>query len=213
MTICDSRVRGLYAIADTSYLNAAQIAEAVEQALAGGACVIQYRDKVHDAKTREQHAVVLRQLCRTYGALFIVNDDVALAAQVDADGVHLGRDDMTPERARTTLGNQAIIGVSCYNDLSRARCAVAAGANYVAFGSFFPSRTKPQAVRAQIDLLRHAGAAVDAAIVAIGGITPENAVPLIDAGADSVAAIDGVFGQPDIRTAAARYTQLFAHLS
>lgn len=213
MTICDSRIRGLYAIADTAYLNPARLVDAVEQALSGGACVVQYRDKSNTQDVREQQARLLAQRCQTYGALFIINDDVTLAKRVNADGVHLGKDDVAPAQARLALGGRAIIGVSCYNDLGRAQQMLGLGADYVAFGSFFPSRTKPNAVRATIELLQRACATLDTPIVAIGGITPENAIDLIAAGADSIAAIDGVFGQADVRAAAARYTQLFAHLT
>jgi thiamine-phosphate pyrophosphorylase len=139
----------------------------------------------------------------------LVNDDVELAAAVEADGVHLGRDDPAIERARARLGKSALIGVSCYNQLARALDAETRGADYVAFGSFFPSPTKPGAVRASLDLLQEARARLRVPIVAIGGITPENGASLIAAGADLLAVIDGVFNRTDIRAAAARYTQLF----
>jgi thiamine-phosphate pyrophosphorylase len=203
------RVHGLYAIADTALLAAERLASAVEQALAGGARLVQYRNKSADLARREREAAALAVLCRKYHALFIVNDDDELAAAVNADGVHLGRDDALIETARARLGSRALIGVSCYNQLDRALDAQARGADYVAFGSFFASRTKPQAVRASPELLREARTRVTVPIVAIGGITPENGAALIAAGADALAVIDGVFGQPDVRAAAARYAKLF----
>lgn len=181
----------------------------MKQAIAGGAQIVQYRDKKHAAAERARQASELAELCRQHNVLFIVNDDVALAKQSRADGVHLGREDAALAPARAQLGPQAVIGVSCYNELARAQAAEKQGADYVAFGRFFPSRTKPQAVPASLDLLREAKQQLHIPIVAIGGITPENGAALIAAGADALAVIEGVFGQPDIRAAARRYAQLF----
>jgi thiamine-phosphate pyrophosphorylase len=141
--------------------------------------------------------------------LFIINDDVTLAKETQADGVHLGREDAAIAQARKQLGSRAIIGVSCYNELARAEQAAAQGADYVAFGRFFPSRTKPQAVPASLDLLREAKKKLHIPVVAIGGITPENGASLIAAGANALAVIEGVFGQADVRAAAERYASLF----
>lgn len=203
------RLHGLYAIADTHYLDAARLAPAVEAAIAGGARVVQYRDKRHDAASRVRQARDLAAICRRHGVLFLVNDDVVLAEAAGADGVHLGHGDMPLAAARRLLGPGKIIGVSCYNELERALAAERAGADYVAFGSFFPSRTKPQAVRATPDLLRAAKQRLPIPVVAIGGITPENGAALIEAGADMLAVIEGVFAQPDVRAAAGRYARLF----
>ncbi len=204
-----TRLRGLYAIADRTWLDESRFAPAVRAALAGGARIIQYRDKLSAPVVREAIARTLADLSHEHAALFLVNDDAALARTVGADGVHLGREDMTIEQARELLGPGAVIGVSCYNDLERASAAERAGADYVAFGRFFPSRTKPQAAPATPALLRQARAALRVPIVAIGGITPDNGASLIDAGADALAAIEGVFGQPDVRAAAERYAKLF----
>jgi len=204
-----SAIRGLYAIADSTYLRPDRFEAAVRAALEGGARLVQYRDKTSDPATRERLARTLSGLCREHDTPFLINDDVVLARSVGASGVHLGRDDPEMEAARTALGERAIVGVSCYNDLDRARQAQARGADYVAFGRFFPSRTKPQAVPATLHLLRAARAELAIPIVAIGGITPENGASLIAAGADALAVIEGVFGQPDIRAAAARYARLF----
>jgi thiamine-phosphate pyrophosphorylase len=205
-----ARIAGLYAIADTHTLDDARLVAAVEEAIEGGARIIQYRDKKkHDDRTRVQRASELAGLCHRHGVSFIVNDDVGLAKQVRADGVHLGREDASPAQARGQLGPEAIIGVSCYNELARAIEAEAAGADYVAFGRFFPSRTKPRAVPADPALLQEARNRLRVPIVAIGGVTPENGASLIAAGADALAVIEGVFGQADIRAAAGRYAGLF----
>jgi thiamine-phosphate pyrophosphorylase len=145
------------------------------------------------------------------GALFIVNDDVELALAVDADGVHVGRDDEGVAAARARLGPGRLVGASCYDQLGLARAAVAAGADYVAFGSFFPSPTKPNAARADVGLLRRARHELGVPLVAIGGITPENGAPLVAAGADMLAAIGAVFGASDPRAAAAAFAPLFDH--
>jgi thiamine-phosphate pyrophosphorylase len=204
-----SRLRGLYAIADTGALAPQRLLPAAELALEGGARLVQYRDKSRDDERRRQQAQALAALCRRYSVPFLVNDDVDLAADAGADGVHLGRDDPAVEAARKRLGKHALIGVSCYAELARALDAQARGADYVAFGSFFPSPTKPGAVRAPLELLKEARTQLRVPIVAIGGITPENGASLIDAGADMLAVIDGVFGQTDVRAAAERYARLF----
>jgi len=203
------RVVGLYAIADSTYLSPEQFVPAVRAALDGGARVIQYRDKKSEPPQRAATARALNALCREHGVPLLINDDVALAAAVGAAGVHLGHDDSDIATARAELGDRALIGVSCYNELARARAAQAAGADYVAFGRFFASRTKPQAVPATSALLRTARAALRIPIVAIGGITPENGASLITAGADALAVIEGVFNQTDIRAAADGYARLF----
>lgn len=203
---------GLYAIADTRYLDDARLLPSARAAIEGGARIIQYRDKSSDQNVRTRQAQALATLCRGTGTIFLVNDDIALAVRVTADGVHLGRDDTSPVAARAQLGPRSIIGVSCYNEFTRALTAQQQGADYVAFGSFFPSRTKPEAVRATPELLRQARAALSLPIVAIGGITPENGAGLIAAGADALAVIEGVFGQPDVCAATARYAALFARI-
>lgn len=200
---------GLYAIADTGLIAIDRLLEAVEQALLGGARLIQYRDKTVGAHRVDQ-ARALAALCRAHRAPLIINDDIELANWVDADGVHLGKDDPPPALARQWLGPQAIIGVSCYNQLGLALEAVQAGADYVAFGSFFLSPTKPTAVRADIHLLSEARQALTVPLVAIGGITPANGKPLVEAGADYLAVVSGVFAQAPIRAAAQAYADLFA---
>jgi thiamine-phosphate pyrophosphorylase len=202
-------LKGLYAITDRQLASDGDVSRQVEQALAGGARLVQYRDKREDRERRQREARSLLQLCRSYSAPLIINDDLELAAAVAADGVHLGKDDPTISLARERLGPQAIIGVSCYNNLDLALEAQAQGADYVAFGRFFSSNTKPLAVQADVQLLRRARPLLQIPIVAIGGITPENGGPLVAAGADMLAVIHGLFGQPDIRTACQRFTTLF----
>jgi thiamine-phosphate pyrophosphorylase len=206
------RIHGLYAIADSHYLQPDRFVPAVREALEGGARVIQYRDKRSDAAARAAIAHALNRLCLEHGAPLLINDDVALAAEVGAAGVHIGRDDPELAHTRARLGPEAIIGVSCYNELERALAARAGGADYVAFGRFFPSHTKPNAVQATTALLHAARTRLDIPIVAIGGITPENGATLLEAGADALAVIEGVFGQADIEAAAERYARLFAGL-
>lgn len=200
---------GLYAITDAQQRDHRQLLRDVEQALLGGARIIQFREKGQDPQQRQATALALRALTHQYQALFIVNDDPQLAASIQADGVHLGQDDADIKTARNLLGNEAIIGVSCYNRFELAEQACMGGADYVAFGRFFPSGTKPTAVPADIDLLRHAKQALSLPIVAIGGITQENARILINAGADMLAVVGGVFDQPDIAKSAQQIQRLF----
>jgi thiamine-phosphate pyrophosphorylase len=197
--------RGLYVITDGPRPDLIPV---VAQALAGGARLLQYRDKTLDHERRLTEARAIRALCAARQVPLIINDDVALAHAAGAAGVHLGEEDGDVAAARAVLGEDAIIGVSCYDSLERARQLAAAGADYIAFGAFFPSPTKPHARRAPFDLLRQS-AALGLPRVAIGGITPDNGGSLIDAGADYLAVISAVFGDPDVRGAATRFAQLF----
>ncbi len=203
-----TRLSGLYAITDSRLSNNDKLIHAVSEAINGGARIIQYRDKSNDQARRLHEARQLLQLCREHDAILIINDDVALAAEIGADGVHLGRDDGDIESARRQLP-KGIIGLSCYNDWQRARAATQAGADYIAFGAFFPSTTKPDAAQAEPSLLKRVKQELNIAVVAIGGITAENGTPLIEAGADMLAVVQGVFGQADIRQAAKQYADLF----
>jgi len=204
------RLAGLYAVTP-DLADTADLVARVEAALTGGAAAIQYRNKTADAALRRAQAVALARVHAARGALFIVNDDAALAAEVGADGVHVGKDDGSIIAAREIVGPDRIIGVSCYNDYARAEAAVATGADYVAFGSFFASTVKPGARRADVALLlraRHLGVPV----VAIGGITAENAVELERAGADAIAVISAVFDAPDVEAAARAIAAAFPAL-
>jgi thiamine-phosphate pyrophosphorylase len=201
--------RGLYVITDMGHATLDALLAAVASALDGGARTVQYRDKGADGERREREAAALVGLCRARSVPLIVNDDVALAASTRADGVHLGEHDATPTQARALLGPDAIVGVSCYDSLERAERARAQGADYVAFGSFFPSPTKPHARRPPVDLLARACARIGLPVVAIGGITPANGAALVEAGAHALAVVSGVFAQPDVQAAARRYAALF----
>lgn len=198
--------QGLYAITDGPR---ADLLDVVAQALAGGARLLQYRDKSVDNTRRHTEAAALRQLCTAHAIPLIINDDVALAHAVAADGVHLGKDDDDIDAARAVLGEEAIIGVSCYDSLARAQMAARAGASYIAFGAFFASPTKPLAPHAPLDLLRQS-AALGVPRVAIGGITPDNGAFLVEAGADYLAVISAVFGAADVRAAAWRFAHLYS---
>jgi len=200
-------IKGLYAVtpdvADTALLLAK-----VETVLAAGARLLQYRNKSADAARRGEQARALRAVCRRHAATLIINDDVTLARAIDADGVHVGADDPALALAREQLGSQKIIGVSCYDDLQRARAAATQGADYVAFGSFFASAVKPDAVRAPLSVLP-AARAFGVPVVAIGGITLDNAGGLIAAGADAVAVISALFAAPDPAGATRNFCRLF----
>jgi thiamine-phosphate pyrophosphorylase len=200
--------RGLYAItpdeADTGRLLAR-----VETVLRAGATWLQYRNKAASDDLRAEQAIALLPLCREVGVPLIINDDWALAAAIGADGAHLGRDDGEIALARHELGPDALLGASCYADLRLARQALFAGADYVAFGAFFPSATKPDAVAAPLSLLEDA-AALGVPRVAIGGIRPDNARPLVAAGADLLAVISGLFDAADPALATRSYLSHFA---
>jgi thiamine-phosphate pyrophosphorylase len=201
-------VSGLYAVTPELTDSIALVSK-VDAALRGGARVIQYRSKsIVDSLRRSQAGEIVR-LCRNWNALFIVNDSAALAREVDADGVHLGKDDGGVLAARTMLGPGKLIGVSCYNEIGRAREAVSQGADYVAFGSFFSSSTKPQALRAGTELLQIAASEIALPVVAIGGITEDNAAGLIAAGADAVAVVSALFDAIDVEAQARRFARLF----
>lgn len=201
-------VSGLYAVTpDLTDTNA--LVGKVDAALRGGARVVQYRSKSITAPLCQVQAAQIARLCRERSVLFIVNDSVALARACGADGVHLGKDDTTVLAARAELGASRLIGVSCYNDLGRARAAQSQGADYVAFGSFFPSATKPLALRAGMALLRAAASELALPIVAIGGINEDNAAGLIAGGANAIAVVGALFDSTDIEAQARRFAQLF----
>ncbi|MEA3410841.1 MAG: thiamine phosphate synthase [Pseudomonadota bacterium] len=204
-----SKLRGLYIITDPVLTPPDVLLDGVARAIDGGARLVQYRNKA--ARDGRVLPLVreLAALCRSHSVPLIVNDDVELARDAQADGVHLGRDDTGITEARRVLGTDAIIGVSCYDRLDLALRANASGASYVAFGRFFPSRTKPDTVHAEPDLLTRARHRIDLPICAIGGIDADNAGTLVEAGADMVAIVGGVFAQPNVKTAAARIARQF----
>lgn len=203
-----TKLRGLYAITPEA-ANGKHLLANVEAALAGGCRVLQFRDKESTMAERVARARALRELTRRFGCALLINDDLALARLIDADGVHLGRDDGSLAAARAILGPAKILGTSCYADLTAAIDASAAGADYVAFGAVYPSPTKPLAPPVAVDLFFRAKTTLTAATCAIGGITLANAPPLIDAGTDLLAVISDLFSAPDIAARAAQYQRLF----
>lgn len=186
-------LRGLYAITDSQLLANGKLLPYVEAALAGGARLLQYRDKSGDNAKRRQEAGQLQQLCERYHCQLLINDDLELAAELGV-GLHLGREDGSIQTARQRLGPDALIGATCHDNLGYAHDALAAGASYVAFGRFFSSTTKPGAPTASLNLLHTAAEQLTAPIVAIGGVTLTNAPQLVAAGADLVAVVHGLFG-------------------
>jgi len=205
-------LRGLCAVTLDDML-LPRLSALVKAALDGGAPFVQYRNKIASRPLRRAQAAEMLRICRAAGAKLIVNDDVWLAVEIGADGAHLGRDDApggSLAAARDALGSRRILGVSCYNDLARAEEAVAAGADYLAFGSVFPSRTKPGSARAPLELLGEARRRFGLPIAAIGGITLDNAPQLLEAGADMLAVISDLFDAMDIRARAEAYQELFS---
>ncbi len=199
-------LRGLYLITPDDIQTDRLLARV--GAVLENAALLQYRNKQADAALKREQLTALMPLCREHGVPLIVNDDPELCLAIGADGVHLGEDDGDAAATRERLGPKALIGVSCYDDLARAHAAVAVGASYIAFGAFFPSPTKPKARRATLDLLRDS-AAFGIPRVAIGGITPDNARSVIEAGADLLAVISSVFDAPKPEAAARAYRALF----
>ena len=201
-------LRGLYAVTPDEPDTGRLLARA-PAVLAGRPALLQYRNKGADAGLRREQAQALRDACRVAGVPFIVNDDLALALAIDADGAHLGRDDGPPAAARTALGAQRILGLTCYSDWSRATEGAAVGADYIAFGAMFPSTTKPNAPPAPFGLITRAKRELGLPVAAIGGITLANAAQVLAAGADLLAVVSDVFGADDPAARAAAYRALF----
>ena len=206
-------ISGLYAI--TPEINdTGTLLVAVRAAIEGGARIVQYRNKHAAQAKRLEHAIGLSAVCLKFGAMFIINDDVALALQVDADGVHLGKSDGDLVKARKRLGPQRLLGASCYDDLALAQAACDAGADHIAFGSVFASPTKPDAIRAPHSLFADARLrGIRCPMVAIGGITVDNASAVIAAGASATAVISDLFDAADIRARAQQFSAWFNAIS
>ncbi len=202
---------GLYVITDSTLLPGKQLYDAVEDALRAGAALVQYRNKTSDPHTRQEEARHLNRLCQSWQCPLIINDDLELAVAVGAAGVHLGQTDGSVQAARLKMGSGAIIGVTCHNSLELARQAAEEGASYLAFGRFFSSSTKPQAPPAELQILMQARHFTGLPVVAIGGINLDNARQVLNAGANYLAVIHGVFGQDDRHSAAKAFVDLFAH--
>ena len=201
-------IQGLYAITPDS-LNTELLCEQVAAALQGGVSLVQYRNKAADAGLRLRQATALLALCRSFNVPLIINDHLDLCAKIDADGLHLGATDCDLGAARRLLGAHKILGASCYNRLDLVEQAEAAGASYAAFGACYSSGTKPEAVNASLNLFAEAKQKVHIPLVAIGGITLDNATQVIEAGADAIAVLGALFDADDIASVSRQFSQLF----
>ena len=206
---CANKLKGLYAITDERLIAEKDFSQKIESALQGGTKIIQYRDKSDNQAKRFQQASVLNSLCRQYHALCIINDDIELAKAVEAHGVHLGKDDTSISNARQVLGENAIIGISCYNDIELAITAEQNAASYVAFGAMFSSPTKPDAINADPEIISIARQELSIPVCAIGGITAQNIKQLIQQGTDMAAVISTLFAAEDIKNTANILSQKF----
>lgn len=205
------KISGLYAITQHDHLSDDVLFKDVEAVLSGGAQMLQFRDKSNNIIKRKERAQILLQQCRRHNALLLINDDVELCKMVQADGVHLGQSDQALDAARQQLGDKAIIGISCHNSLELAVKAQKQGANYIALGRFFPSKTKPDAPQADISLIRQVRQQCSLPLVAIGGITLDNAGTLLNEGVDALALIHDLWASKNIQQQAQTYCQLINH--
>ena len=201
-------MKGLYLVTP-DWDDTERLLRVTEQALQGGATVLQYRHKTASDELRKEQAQALLQLCRKNNLPLVINDHVALCEAIDADGIHVGGTDASVADMRQRLGAGKIVGASCYGDLQLARDARAAGASYVAFGGFYPSRVKKYAVTTAPDIIARAISEMDIPICVIGGMTADNSKPLVDLGAHLVAAISSVYSVDDPRSAASEFANLF----
>ncbi len=197
----------LYVLTDSQIFPHAQWPDRVEKIITGGANVIQLRDKTLRNHELLEHAGKILEICRYYGVPLIINDRVSLAKKINADGVHIGKNDQTVRVARKYLGNKFIIGASCYRNLYSAVRAQTYGADYVAFGSVFPTTTKPRASRCSFATLSEAKKILQIPVCAIGGIGQKNIQPVIATGVDLVAVSDSVFNARDPQQAATKLAQ------
>ena len=204
--------KGLYTITDCVNLNTEQLIYKTELILQAGVAMLQYRNKHDDYSVRESQAHELKSLCDKFNVPFIINDDIELALAVHADGIHLGQEDIDCGEARALFDQQIIIGISCYNDLNRAVTAENKGASYIVFGAFSPTLTKKNTVQAEPELITKAKQRLELPVVAIGGITPENGGALIDAGADFLAVVSGIYSADDPEHAVRSYLKLFNNI-
>ncbi len=200
--------RGLYAITG-QFDSAHRLIERVELAIQGGAAIIQYRDKNSTLTEQQEIARQLLTVCNRLRTPLIINDDIELAKTIGAHGVHLGQNDSKLAQAKISLPSDAIIGITCYNSIERAIEAEKQGASYVAFGRFFFSKSKPEASTASLSILAQAKQQLSLPVTAIGGINTENGSKVLEAGADLLAVIDGVFGEDQPDQAARRFVKLF----
>lgn len=204
-------IKGLYAITP-DFSQTDELLDKVKKALQGGVALLQYRNKSANNKLLREQAQALISLCRQYHVPMIMNDHLDLAIETDADGVHLGQEDLTHNDVNVELARyDKILGISCYNSFELALQAQDMGADYLAFGAFFPSVTKPDAVTASINLVKQTKKHVTIPIVGIGGIRLSNAAEIIQAGCAAVAVSDDLFNAPDIQDRARQFQQLFGN--
>jgi len=201
-------MRGLYLVTP-NWDDTEALIDATGQALRAGAALVQYRHKSASPELRREQATQLLALCRRHGRPFIINDHLDLCLELDADGVHVGGTDASVAEARKALGARKIVGASCYGDKQLARDASVNGASYVAFGGFYPSKVKQYPVTTPAEIVDWAKAEIPLPCIVIGGMTPQNAVPLVARGADMVAAISSVYGAPRIDAAVHEFAHLF----
>ncbi len=201
-------MKGLYVITDCENLSTDRLLAVTEDVLRAGVAVLQYRDKSGDHTKRQYETAELRLLCREYNCLFIINDDVQLAKSANSDGVHLGGGDCDCNKARNELGPGALIGVSCYNRVEAALAAADAGADYIAFGSFYPSPSKQGTVIAKPGIIKQAKRKIELPVVAIGGLTPSNCRILLESGADLLAVISSIYQAEDPYSAVLEFNRL-----
>lgn len=206
-TRTEAAIRGLYAVTPDEP-DTARLCTLVAAAVSGGARLVQYRNKTASDALRMDQASALLAVCRRHNVPLIINDHIELAAQIGADGLHVGRDDGDAAAARARLPH-ALIGVSCYNQIDRALASKRDGADYVAFGRFFASTTKPGDIRASLELVAEARRIVALPIVAIGGITLQNAQPLVAGGVDALAVVSALFDSDDVAATARRFANLY----
>lgn len=202
-------MKGLYLVTP-DWDDTDQLLKVTEAALQAGVALLQYRNKTTTDALRLTQAAALQTLCRQYKVPFIINDHLALCEQLDADGVHVGGTDATVAAVRALIGPNKILGASCYGDLQRAQEAAIAGASYVAFGGFYPSRVKKYEVSTPVDIVSRAKASIALPVCVIGGMTPDNAVSLVAEGADMVAAISSVYQHEYPAPAVSAFVRLFA---
>lgn len=201
-------MKGLYLVTP-DWDDTDRLLKVTEAALQAGVALLQYRHKTSTDVLRLTQATALQTLCRQYKVPFIINDHLALCEQIDADGVHVGGTDATVAAVRSVMGPDKIVGASCYGDWQRALDAAAAGASYVAFGGFYPSRVKKYEVSTPVDIISRAKASLSLPVCVIGGMTPENAATLVAEGADMVAAISSIYQHAHPQSAAASFVRLF----
>jgi len=208
MNKLNKRLQGLYAITDVNLMGE-QLLEMSKQAILGGIHILQYRNKTATLQQQENEALALAHLCKKHHVLFLINDNIDLALKVNADGVHLGQTDTQLLRAREKLGQEKIIGITCHNKIELAITAQEQGADYVAFGRFYTSHTKPTAPPADISILSNAKQSINIPIVAVGGITIKTAPDLLEQDADMLAVINAIFGEKDVMAATQQFVDFF----